>query len=70
MYREIITPTRKDNVINIPKEYWNQKVEILVLPLAEVSNVVRDKKNLKELLTIESIDIEEGKVQDWNIEKF
>jgi len=70
MYREIITPTRKDNVINIPKEYWNQKVEILVLPLAEVSNVVRDKKNLKELLTIESIDIEEVKVQDWNIEKF
>jgi len=70
MYREIITPTRKDNVINIPKEYWNQKVEILVLPFAEVSNVVRDKKNLKELLTIESIDIEEVKVQDWNIEKF
>jgi len=70
MYREIITPTRQDNVINIPKEYWNQKVEILVLPFAEVSNVVRDKKNLKELLTIESIDIEEIKVQDWNIEKF
>ena len=70
MYREIITPTRQDNVINIPKEYWNQKVEILVLPFAEVSNVTRNKKNLKELLTIESIDIEEIKVQDWNIEKF
>jgi len=70
MYREIITPTYKDNVINIPKEYWNQKVEILVLPFKELSNTTKNKSDLKELLAIGSIDIEEIKVQDWNIEKF
>jgi len=70
MYREIITPTYKDNVINIPKEYWNQKVEILVLPFTELSNTTKNKSDLKELLAIGNIDIEEIKVQDWNIEKF
>jgi hypothetical protein len=36
MYREIITPSDKNNIIQIPKEYWNKQVEILVLPLNEM----------------------------------
>jgi len=71
MYREIITPTKKENLIKIPKEYWNQKVEILVLPLNEISNkVVKKKKDLHDLLHIGSIDIEEVRVSDWDIAKF
>jgi len=35
MYREIITPSDQNNMIQIPKEYWNKQVEILVFPLTE-----------------------------------
>ena len=71
MYREIITPTKKDNLIKIPKEYWNQQVEILVLPFNEISKKAKKKrKNLQDLLNIGSIDIEEVRVSDWNITKF
>ena len=52
--------------IIIPKEYWNKQVEILVFPLNEMVQKVKDKKkNLQELLSLESIDIEEVKVSDW-----
>jgi hypothetical protein len=71
MYREIITPSDKNNIIQIPKEYWNKQVEILVLPLNEmVQKVKQKKKNLQELLSLESIDIEEVRVSDWNIQAF
>jgi hypothetical protein len=71
MYREIITPSDKNNIIQIPKEYWNKQVEILVFPLNEMVQKVKDKKkNLQELLSLESIDIEEVKVPDWNIQAF
>ena len=71
MYREIITPTQKENLIKIPKEYWNQKVEVLVLPFNEISKKVeKKKKDLKALLHIDSIDIEEVRVSDWDIAKF
>ena len=71
MYREIITPTDQNNMIQIPKEYWNKQVEILVLPLNEmVQKVKQKKKNLQELLSLESIDIEEVRVSDWNIQTF
>jgi len=71
MYREIITPTKQENLIKIPKEYWNQEVEILVLPLSEISNKkTKKRKNLKDLLSIESINIEEVRVSNWNIAKF
>jgi hypothetical protein len=32
--------------------------------------VKQKKKNLQELLSLESIDIEEVKVSDWNIQAF
>jgi len=71
MYRKIITPTDKNNMIQIPKEYWNEQVEILVLPLNEMMQKVKQKKeNLQELLSLGSIDIEEVKVSDWNIQAF
>ena len=71
MYREIITPTDQNNIIQIPKEYWNKQVEILVLPLNNmVQPVKQKKKNLQELLSLESINIEEVKVSDWNIQTF
>lgn len=43
MYREIITPTNQKHTIEIPKEYLNKEVEILILPFSYVSK----KKNLK-----------------------
>ena len=71
MYREIITTTDQNNMIQIPKEYWNKQVEILVLPLSKmVQKVKQKKKNLQELLSLESIDIEEVRVSDWNIQTF
>lgn len=41
MTREIIKPTSEYYSLHIPKEYINQKVEILVLPFSEI------KKNKK-----------------------
>lgn len=35
-----------------------------------LSKVQKKKKDLKELLNIESINIEEVRVSNWNIEKF
>ncbi len=34
MYREIIIPDKNNRTIQISKEYWNQEVEILVLPFS------------------------------------
>jgi len=71
MYREIITPSDQNNMIQIPKEYWNKQVEILVFPLNEmVEKVKQNKKNLQELLSLGSIDIEEVKVSDWDMKTF
>ena len=71
MYREIVTPTVQNNVIHIPQEYWNKQVEVLVLPLNEMAHrETNRKKNLQELLSIGTIDIEEIRISDWNIETF
>ena len=35
MLREIIIPKKRDYILNIPEEYLNKRVEILVLPLDE-----------------------------------
>jgi len=71
MYREIIIPSDQNNMIQIPKEYWNRQIEVLVLPLSETAKKAnKNKKNLQELLSLESIDIEEVKVLDWDIKAF
>ena len=71
MYREIITPNIYNNMIQIPKEYWNQEVEILVLPFSKIKKSrKKDKKNLKKLLNISCLDIEEVRIKNWEIERF
>ena len=43
MLREIIIPKSENYSINIPKEYINQKVEILVFPLANSNENLHEK---------------------------
>ena len=50
MLREIIIPKSESYYINIPKEYINQKVEILVFPLTTPSENVQ-KKAEQDILT-------------------
>ena len=50
MLREIIIPQSESYNINIPKEYINQKVEILVFPLTTPSENVQ-KKAEQDILT-------------------
>jgi len=45
MLREIITPTKRQIGINIPQEYVNHKIEILVLPLFELESPPTDKND-------------------------
>lgn len=50
MIREIVTPKSENYYINIPKEYINKKVEILVLPF-ETSIENRSKKTEQDILS-------------------
>ena len=47
MVREIIKPNSNEYILNLPKEYVNQKLEIIVLPLKE-KKVNVDNKEVKE----------------------
>ena len=48
MLREIIIPKKRDHVIEIPAEYLNKKVEILVLPIDNdtISEAVSDNADI------------------------
>ena len=35
MYRQIMIPTEKDHIINLPKELYGHRVEILAFPIDE-----------------------------------
>lgn len=37
MMRKIIYPTQKEYTLQLPKEYLNQRIEILVLPYDEIN---------------------------------
>lgn len=50
MIREIVTPKSENYYINIPKEYINKKVEILVLPF-ETSIENRSKTTEQDILS-------------------
>jgi hypothetical protein len=50
MLREIIIPQNESYHINIPKEYINQKVEILVFPLTTPNENVQIKTE-QDILT-------------------
>jgi hypothetical protein len=50
MLREIITPQSDKYTVQIPKEYINTKVEILVLPFTNQDDKKIDNKNSDALL--------------------
>ncbi len=70
MYREIITPDKNNSTIEIPKEYWNQAVEVLVLPFSYIKKEKNSKLDLKKLLEIGVHDTEEVRIKDWKIDTF
>ncbi|WP_297440854.1 hypothetical protein [Sulfurimonas sp.] len=45
MYREIIRPTNQRYIIEIPKEYLNEEVEILILPFSSFDREIKRKLN-------------------------
>lgn len=45
MLREIIIPKERDYLLKIPEKYLNRQVEILVLPMDNISISNPDKKN-------------------------
>lgn len=51
MLREIVRPTERQLSINIPQEYVNKKIEILVLPFFEMEQEERaDAQNPDDVL--------------------
>lgn len=48
MVREIIKPTTGRYDLHIPKEYINKKIEIMILPLFELSEATGAKVEEKE----------------------
>jgi len=48
MLREIVKPTSEFYNVHIPKEYINRKVEIVVLPLFDLTEIV-DKQGLRKV---------------------
>ncbi len=49
MVREIIIPKSENYNLHIPKEYIDQEVEILVLPLSKIKYTNKQKKTFKQL---------------------
>jgi len=68
MYREIIRPDSQHHMIHIPREYWGQNAEVLVLPFESESQPAQPHKDIHKLLEIGTHDIEKIKVRDWPIE--
>lgn len=50
MIREIIKPETDRLVINIPKEYIHQEVEVLVFPILKEEKKTLDRENDQNLL--------------------
>ena len=50
MIREIITPKSQEYILQIPKEYIDTEVEILILPFAYVQSK-KKKKNKKDIFS-------------------
>jgi len=43
--RSIVQGNKLANVIDIPPELWNKKVEVLILPIVDKKSSPRRKKN-------------------------
>jgi len=63
VYREIIKPTTQRHMIEIPKEYLNQEVEILVLPFSYYQKDKKRKlKNIDPMIALQTSSMQET----WN----
>lgn len=75
MIREIITPHTREYMLQIPKEYIDTEIEILILPF-NYSNPIKERKSKKDIflktagiLTSQNVDpIEwQNKIRsEWN----
>ena len=61
MLREIIRPTSKSYNIQIPEEYINTEVEILVLPFS--NKKIKSNKENKELIAFSNHSA--NNIEDW-----
>ena len=46
MYRQIITPTEKNHIVNLPKELYGFRVEVLAFPIEEQSSITVIKEDM------------------------
>ena len=69
MYREIITPTNQKHIIEIPKEYLNKEVEILILPFSYVTKKKRVKTS-DSMIALQTLSMEQtwknSEDEAWN----
>jgi len=62
MYREIIVPTSQKYILNIPKEYIDQEIEILVLPFSYRPNKKKEIRNIDPMILLQTPSME----KTWN----
>jgi len=61
MLQEIVKPTSESYNINIPKEYINTEVEILVLPFTNIQNVIDNEQSDIQAFSNNSAN----NIEDW-----
>ena len=62
MYREIIVPRSQKYILNIPKEYIDQEVEILVLPFSYNKSKKKEIRNIDPMILLQTSSMEKS----WN----
>jgi len=62
MYREIIVPRSQKYILNIPKEYIDQEIEILVLPFSYHKNKKKEIRNIDPMIILQTSSME----KTWN----
>jgi hypothetical protein len=62
MLREIIKPQSSQYTVNIPNEYINKNIEILILPLEEdnITKEIRQRANQYEDGTLQTVEFSSG----------
>jgi len=63
MIREIIRPTSKKLVYNLPKEYINKEIEIIIFPFSEIKQQSKQKteNNFIDKLSSNPIALDKSK---------
>jgi len=62
MYREIIVPTSQQYILNIPKEYIDQEIEILILPFSYNKSKKKELRNIDPMILLQTSSMEKS----WN----